>query len=128
MLFRIRHITHYKYAQRVTRCYNLANVVPRNTEHQTCLKTLVTFSPQPAMARQRTDYFDNQTYNFEIQKPHTELIITAVSDVRINNEARELNLDLGISYGDALTRTRAYAGSFGGQPDPRYDPRERAAD
>jgi len=102
MLFQIRHITHYKYAQRVTRCYNLANVVPRDTKHQTCLKSHVTFSPEPAMARQHTDYFGNNTYNFEIQKPHTELIITAVSDVQINDDNRELNLDLGISYGDAL--------------------------
>tara|TARA_R110001592_G_scaffold363381_1_gene686582 strand:+ start:12102 stop:12986 length:885 start_codon:yes stop_codon:yes gene_type:complete len=102
MLYQIRHITHYKYAQRVTRCYNLANVMPRDTKHQTCLKSLVTLSPQPAKARKRTDYFGNKTYNFEIQKPHTELIITAVSDVQINDDTRELNLDLGVSYGDAL--------------------------
>lgn len=102
MLYRIRHITHYKYAQRVTRCYNLANVIPRNTEHQRCIKSLVTFSPEPAKARKRTDYFGNKTYNFEIQKPHTELTITAVSDVQINDDTRELDLDLGVSYGDAL--------------------------
>ena len=102
MLYRIRHITHYKYAQRVTRCYNLANVMPRDTKHQTCIKSLVTFSPQPEKSRKRTDYFGNKTYNFEIQKPHTELIITAVSEVQMNKNMRELNLDLGISYGDAL--------------------------
>jgi transglutaminase-like putative cysteine protease len=106
MLYRIRHITQYKYAQRVTRCYNLANVVPRDTKHQVCLKSFVTFSPLPAVSRQRIDYFGNKTYNFEIQKPHTELIITAVSDVQINDDNRELNLDLGISYGDALQYLR----------------------
>ena len=38
MRFRVRHITHYKYASRVSHCYNLANVIPRDTERQRCLK------------------------------------------------------------------------------------------
>jgi transglutaminase-like putative cysteine protease len=53
--YRIKHITHYQYAQRVTRCYNLANVVPRDTSRQRCLNNRVTVSPQPAAMHQRTD-------------------------------------------------------------------------
>ncbi|MBQ0797644.1 MAG: transglutaminase family protein [Porticoccaceae bacterium] len=104
MRFQIRHITHYKYAQRVTRCYNLANVVPRDTESQHCMNNRVAVSPQPAAIHKRTDYFGNQVYHFEIQKPHTELIITADTNIEINS--RDNELDLGTSYGEALEYLR----------------------
>ena len=84
MRFRVRHITHYKYAQRVTRCYNLANVVPRDTERQRCLTNRVTVEPTPATTHKRSDYFGNKAYHFEIQRPHTELIITADSDIDLH--------------------------------------------
>lgn len=108
MRYEVRHTTHYKYANRVTRCYNLANVVPRNTQRQRCLKNRVTVSPQPAAMHKRTDYFGNKAYHFEIQKPHTELIITAQSEIQIddNDLDRAPNLDLGVSYSQALDYLR----------------------
>lgn len=106
MRFRVVHTTHYQYAQGVTRCYNLANVIPRDTGRQYCLKNRITVSPQPATKHKRTDYFGNHAYHFEIQKPHTELIITAESDVQINDVGRELDLDLGASYAEVLAHLR----------------------
>ncbi len=106
MCFRVRHSTHYKYAARVTRCYNLANVIPRDTARQRCLNNRVSVSPQPATRNKRTDYFGNNAYHFEIQKPHTELIITAHSDIQISDNGQEMNLDIGASYGDALQQLR----------------------
>ena len=102
MRFRVRHVTHYKYAGRVSHCYNLANVVPRDTDRQRCLKNRITVSPTPTVAHKCNDYFGNKTFHFEIQKPHTELIITADSEIQLNDNNREMNLDLGASYGDAL--------------------------
>jgi len=98
MRFRVRHITRYKYASRVSHCYNLANVIPRDTDRQRCLKNRITVSPQPAITHKRSDYFGNKAYHFEIQKPHTELVITADSEIQINDRDHELDLDLGISY------------------------------
>jgi transglutaminase-like putative cysteine protease len=102
MRYRVRHITHYKYARRVSYCYNLANIVPRNTGRQRCLKNSVTVSPEPSITNQRTDYFGNETYHFEIQSAHKELVITAESFVQIEESADELNFDLGTSYAEAL--------------------------
>ncbi|MEP5569454.1 MAG: transglutaminase family protein [Halioglobus sp.] len=102
MRFRVRHSTRYEYAARVTSCYNLANVVPRDTRRQRCIDSRVTVSPQPAAMRSRTDYFGNQSYHFEIQKPHKELVITADSVIQISDQHYDLNLDFGISYGEAL--------------------------
>jgi len=102
MRFRVRHVTHYKYASRVSHCYNLANVVPRDTDRQRCLKNRITVSPTPAITHKRNDYFGNKAFHFEIQKPHTELIITADSEIQLSDNSREMNLDLGATYGDAL--------------------------
>ena len=119
MRFRVRHVTHYKYASRVSHCYNLANVIPRDTERQRCLKNRIIVSPTPAVTHKRNDYFGNKTFHFEIQKPHTELVITADSEIQISDRDRELNLDLGESYGNALefletntTRTAIEAREF----------------
>lgn len=102
MRFVVRHTTHYQYAARVTRCYNLANVIPRETARQHCLRNRIKLSPVPAIAHKRKDYFGNKAFHFEIQKPHSELTITAVSEVQVNSKDRDLNLDLGISYHEAL--------------------------
>lgn len=100
--FLVRHTTHYKYSDRVTRCYNMANVIPRDTARQRCVKNRIVLSPLPATTHKRTDYFGNQTFHFEIQKPHTELIITAESEVQITDRNQDANLDLGVSYREAL--------------------------
>lgn len=102
MRYKVVHITKYKYASRVTHCYNLANLVPRNTDRQKCLNSRISVTPQPIHTNKRSDYFGNQSYHFEIQSPHTELSITAESQIEIQDKSTALNFDLGMNYGDAL--------------------------
>ena len=102
MHFLVKHVTHYKYAQRVTSCYNLANIIPRDTARQRCVSNRISLSPQPATQHERKDYFGNKAFHFEIQKPHTELIISAESEVYISDKDHELNLDFGVSYHESL--------------------------
>ncbi len=102
MWFSIRHTSHYKYSQRVTRCYNLANVAPRDTDRQRCLSNRISISPQPINAAKRADYFGNTAYHFEIQKMHSELIITAESEVDLFDRDPALDLDIGLTYADAV--------------------------
>lgn len=104
--FQIRHSTHYKYARRVTHCYNLANVVPRNTQRQRCLSNRISVSPRPAITRKHTDYFGNEACHFEVQRTHKELVITSESEVQIEDHDRELNLDLGYSFQETLDYLR----------------------
>lgn len=102
MRYRVRHTTKYTYSARVTHCYNLANLVPRNTARQTCINSRMTVSPQAIHSNMRTDYFGNQSYHFEIQAAHKELCITAESEIEVKETHAGLNLDLGMSYGEAL--------------------------
>ena len=102
MRYKVTHTTKYKYAARVSHCFNLANLVPRNTTRQKCISSRIIVSPQPTYSKQRTDYFGNQCYHFEIQTAHTELSITAESQIDIQEKTLDLTLDLGMNYGDAL--------------------------
>ncbi len=107
MRYRIRHITRYNYTAPVTRCYNLANVIPRDTARQRCLSNRITLSPLPSTTHKRSDYFGNKAFHFEIQKAHSELSITAVSEVELSDTGSNTpNLDLGISYEEALDYLR----------------------
>ncbi|TDG12780.1 transglutaminase family protein [Seongchinamella unica] len=106
MRYRVRHSTHYRYSARVTSCYNLAYVLPRDTRRQKCLSSRVSVSPQPAITRTRSDYFGNQAYHFEIQRPHRELVISVESEIRVSHPDQGLNLDLGISYEQAVQQIR----------------------
>ncbi len=102
MRFKIRHITTYQYTDRVSHCYNLANLVPRNTLRQKCLNNRITISPYTTITNQRTDYFGNVACHFEIQKPHKRLSITAESEVEIQDDEPALALSIGITYREAL--------------------------
>lgn len=102
MRFRIRHTTHYQYPARVTHCYNVANVVPRSTDRQRCLDSRIVVSPSPATTNRRQDYFGNTAFHFEIQRPHQELTITVESDVDVEEDSHDLDLEFGITCGEAL--------------------------
>jgi transglutaminase-like putative cysteine protease len=55
MRYRVRHTTEYKYADRVSHCYNLANLTPRNTSRQRCIKSRIIVSPNAIHSNTRTD-------------------------------------------------------------------------
>ena len=101
MKYRIRHITEYQYADRVSHCYNLAHIVPRTSLRQTCERSQINVAPHPAFTSRREDYFGNQAFHFEIQRPHDKLTITSESDVEVFAQRGALNLDFGISCREA---------------------------
>ncbi len=111
MKYRIKHITEYLYANRVSHCYNVAHMNPRNTLRQKCLSARVSVSPATSHASKREDYFGNTAYHFEIQRPHKKLIITAESEVNTDPQHSKLKLDFGLSCAQAreLLRTSTQA-------------------
>ncbi|WP_096087206.1 transglutaminase family protein [Agaribacterium haliotis] len=97
MKYRIQHVTEYQYADRVSHCYNLAHMVPRNTLRQRCLSTQISVSPEPAHEHRREDYFGNQAYHFEVQRPHQKLSICSSAQVETSAQPFADNLDFGWS-------------------------------
>lgn len=104
MRYRITHTTAYNYSEPVGRCYNLANVIPRDTARQTCLSNRLKVTPVPAHANKRQDYFGNMSYYFAIQKQHAELAITAESEVDIVEQNDEPMLEFGQACGTVRER------------------------
>lgn len=97
MRFQITHTTAYKYAADVGRCYNLAYIAPRSTLRQNCVRSQVQVTPAPAQQNKRLDYFGNSVFSFSIQKRHTELSITAESEVAMLSSSDLPELDLGLT-------------------------------
>lgn len=101
MRYRVKHITEYLYSDSVSHCYNLAHMIPRNSLRQTCMHSEVKISPMASHASRRKDYFGNQAYHFEIQRPHKKLVITATSDVETREQSASVDLDFGITCAEA---------------------------
>ncbi len=97
MRYRVIHTTEYHYSESVGRCYNLANVIPRETPRQTCLSNQLKVQPIPAHANKREDYFGNAAYYFAIQKQHCDMAITAESEVEVSEHNDEPTLEFGLS-------------------------------
>ncbi|MCB1616749.1 MAG: transglutaminase family protein [Pseudomonadales bacterium] len=101
MLYRIKHITEYDYSDNVSHCYNLAHMVPRNSLRQRCINSQLLVNPATSFTSKHQDYFGNQAYHFEIQRPHKKLTITATSKVETGPQHSDLELDIGVTCDEA---------------------------
>lgn len=95
MKYRIKHSTRYSYALSVSNCYNLAYVLPRYTDKQRIDSIEVKVSPLATTRNMRTDYFGNQFLQFSIEKDHTELDVSIISEITIKETVAHTNLDFG---------------------------------
>ncbi len=95
MKYQVRHTTRYQYSQRVNQCYNLAYLIPRDTDTQRCPRSVTRVEPQPDYSARRRDYFGNKAYHFSVHTPHDRLEITTESQIEIALARRTLPLDFG---------------------------------
>ncbi|HTR65332.1 MAG TPA: transglutaminase family protein [Terriglobales bacterium] len=84
MRYHVTHTTRYEYVDAVTLSYNLVRLRPRDHGMQKSLSYELALSPTPAVSRERLDYFGNHAVWFSLQEPHTELTITARSEVQVD--------------------------------------------
>ena len=83
MHYRVTHTTRYRYAQPVSQCQNEARMRPRATPRQKCTSHRLYVSPEPASRHEREDVFGNHVAYFAVQKAHTVLEVTALSEVQL---------------------------------------------
>ena len=84
MVYRVTHITSYRYSQAVSICHNEARLTPRSTSHQKLLRSQLLVEPAVATHDRGVDYFGNGVHWFSLQEAHTHLDVTAVSEVDIS--------------------------------------------
>ena len=92
MKYRITHTTYYHYSQPVGLCQNEARLQPRDFWRQRCDSSRFDINPAPADFHERIDYFGNRVAYFAIQQPHTQLTVTAISDVTIFPKQNSVDL------------------------------------
>jgi len=95
--YRVSHRTWYRCDEEVTGSYGRAHLIPRHGDGQRRETATVLVQPAPAEQRDHTDFFGNRSTYFEVQTPHTELSVTALSEVTVNRPIpdREVLAELG---------------------------------
>lgn len=106
MKYRVTHITHYRYSVPVSHCYNVAHLLPRTTPQQSCRVSELNVSPLPASVNNWDDLYGNRQVSFNIQQPHTELTVTATSEVEVMSYGTLLGNAFPISWEQAVDHLR----------------------
>ena len=96
MNYRIVHQTRYLYHEPVSRCYNVARLLPRILPYQTVDASDLAIIPEETDCREQNDFFGNRVNYFSIQHLHDSLTVTATSRVGLlpENRAGNPNSDL----------------------------------
>ncbi len=84
MNYHITHRTLYEYAAPVSVSHHVARLEPLNTAAQTRERFSLQIFPEPALRRERTDYFGNRLCFFAIQEIHSKLEIITSSRVTVS--------------------------------------------
>jgi transglutaminase-like putative cysteine protease len=84
MSLQIIHRTEYVYDSAVSSSYGQLYLLPRSTAGQSVLQSQLVIEPTPDSYNEFTDFYGNQVVNFSVATSHSQLIITATSDVDIS--------------------------------------------
>lgn len=81
MRYRISHRTTYAYDDNVSDSLGIAYLVPRAMDSQTVLDQRVQIDPEPADRSTDLDYHGNTATYFQVNEPHSTLVVLATSEV-----------------------------------------------
>src|SRR5205823_527083 len=113
MSYRVRHVTEYMYTAAVSTSHHELHLLPREAPGQIVRDETLEVTPEPALRRDRTDWFGNPATHLAIHARHTRLAVTSTFVVDI---ARDPPPDDGGTWEEARDWVRAGA-----------DPEARAA-
>ena len=86
MSYRVRHVTEYMYAEGVSTSHHELHLRPRETPGQVVSDETLTVTPEPAVRRDRVDWFGNVSTHLAIHARHTRLAVTSSFIVDIQRE------------------------------------------
>jgi transglutaminase-like putative cysteine protease len=84
MIFEVSHRTLYRYSQPVSISHHLLHLTPRDSAFQNCGDTAIEIAPAPSVRAPDTDYFGNPTTFVTVQQTHTELLLHALSVIKVD--------------------------------------------
>ena len=86
MSYRVRHVTEYMYPEAVSTSHHELHLRPRAAPGQTVRDQVLTVIPEPAVRRDRVDWFGNISTHLAIHGRHTRLAVTSTFVVDIARE------------------------------------------
>jgi transglutaminase-like putative cysteine protease len=90
VIYRVVHVTEYRYDEPVSTSHHQLCLSPRAAAHQSCGAQEITISPAPVVRRERIDFFGNRCTHVEMQEPHRQLQVVSRFDVDVRPVARSL--------------------------------------
>src|SRR5688572_22499764 len=86
-VYRVEHDTRCVYGSPVVTSQHLGYLRPRELPYQHVRLHQLQVTPAPATSVERTDYFGNVANQFQILRPHDELLVSARSVVEVRDRA-----------------------------------------
>jgi transglutaminase-like putative cysteine protease len=112
MIYDVNHRTEISYEQQVTEAHHVLHLMPRGFGRQKRIASSLSVEPEPAQLTQNEDYFGNITHHLDIQEPHDQLVLTAVSRIDVQPLAQPWILDASPAWEsivDLLSRSEGNA-------------------
>jgi transglutaminase-like putative cysteine protease len=107
MRYRVTHTTAYRYSEPASLSQNELFLTPRQTRCQRLIDTGLEIDPEPPYLHTREDYFGNTAQVFMVQHPHSELLMTAKSEVETQCRAVPLPATT-LPWEEAVRRLASY--------------------
>jgi transglutaminase-like putative cysteine protease len=79
----ITHTTEYFYQEPIGLCQNIARLIPRTFNGQTCLNSEIKIDPTPDVYNRYDDFFGNHVTYYAIEQEHKKLSVAVTSHVQI---------------------------------------------
>ncbi len=111
-IYRISHVTTYRYETPVRVCHNIVRLSPRSDWYARSINHRVSVKPTPSILNYREDYFGNQLCAFSIEESHRQLTVSASGRVQIEIEE--------LPPADATPSWESIHESIRAQSDPRW--------
>ncbi|MEP7108964.1 MAG: transglutaminase family protein [Ferruginibacter sp.] len=89
MYHKVIHKTDYTYHEPVSLCHNIIRLIPRSTNKQFCIRSVVTINPEPNVVIEYEDFFGNKLVYFAIEKEHKNLGVHVYSEIEKLSPAKE---------------------------------------
>lgn len=83
MIYRVRHVTSYRYSEPVSTSHHDLHVLLRASGRQKIRAESLTVHPTPDVTRDRRDWFGNRATHLAIHQRHGELTVTADAEVEV---------------------------------------------
>ncbi|MBS1228476.1 MAG: transglutaminase domain protein [Proteobacteria bacterium] len=85
--YHIDHRTTYRYESAVSLSRQHLHLTPRDGAWQRCLEQCIVIDPEPTHCHSRVDHFGNPVTQFDIEAPHSRLVVRAQSTVEVRSHA-----------------------------------------